>query len=144
MRLFVLVGWSAFFCILAGGCSDGSSSKEVAEFEGEWDFVAVEQNGNVWAPDELKGQRWSITGDEITATVPGEPNNKMKFKLNASKSPKEMDIMPMYGALKGRVCPAIYTLESGRLRVCSSDPGDAKSPRPKAFTDAMIFEKIIR
>jgi len=143
MRLFASIGFSVVCCMLTGGCNGDTSSKDLAALSGEWAFVAVESHGEVTTPEEIKGQRWSINGNMITAIVPGMSDHQMAFKLNADKTPKEMDILPQYAPYEGKQTRAIYTLESGKLRVCSADP-DEKSARPTEFFEAMVLKKVER
>lgn len=144
MQRITLVGCSAICCAMAGGCSNDANVKETAALEGEWAFVAIESDGYVSSPEEIKGQRWSIKGSEITGIVPGVPDHKMAYKLDASKTPKQMDLMPLYDPYKGTVDPAIYSLESGKLRVCARGPDELQKGRPTEFTEAMVFEKVTR
>ena len=143
MRFIALIGVSLVCCILSGGCSGNTSSKDLAALNGEWAFVAIENHGEITTPVEIKGQRWSINDNMITAIVPGIGDHQMAFKLNADKTPKEMDILPQYSPYEGKQARAIYTLESGKLRVCCGDL-DGKSARPTEFFKAMVFEKIVR
>ena len=67
----------------------------------------------------------------------------MAFKLDASKTPKEMDLWPLYDPYKGKVDPMIYELGAGKLRVCF--PSGFSKERPTDLTaEAMIFEKATR
>lgn len=143
MALIAWIGFSISWSTLSSSCSGDANLKDLAALNGEWAFVAVEEHGQVTTPDEIKGQRWSINGNMITAIVPGTKDHKMAFKLYANKTPKEIDFLPQYDPYRGKSTRAIYTLESGKLRVCSADP-DEKSPRPTEFFEAMVFEKITR
>jgi uncharacterized protein (TIGR03067 family) len=143
MRVIALIGFSVVCCIVLGGCSGDTSSKDLAALNGDWAFVAIENHGEVATPNEIKGQRWSINGNMITAIMSGVADHKMAFKLDADKTPKEMDILPQYDPYEGKSSRAIYTLESGKLRVCVADP-DEKSARPTEFSEAMVLEKIVR
>ncbi|AWM41337.1 hypothetical protein GobsT_00340 [Gemmata obscuriglobus] len=54
------------------------------------------------------------------------------FTVNASKSPKEMDIMSDQGPNKGKTIKAIYKLDGDALTVCYNlDPN--KPARPEKF-----------
>jgi uncharacterized protein (TIGR03067 family) len=145
MRCIAVAKWLMLSCVLAAGCSGDANVKEVAALEGDWNWVAIEERGVISSPKEIQGQKWSIKGDVITATVPGLPVHKMAYKLNSSKTPKEMDLMPQYDPHKGTVTPTIYELDAGKLRVCCPDPNAADKVRPADFTEgAMIFERIVR
>jgi uncharacterized protein (TIGR03067 family) len=129
--------------MLPGGCSGDANSKDLAALNGKWAVVAAESYGKVVTPEEMKGQRWSITGNIITVTVPGMGDHKMAFKLHAEKTPREMEILPQYAPYEGETSRVFYTLESGKLRVCNAD-ADQKSAGPAEFSEAMVFEKIVR
>jgi uncharacterized protein (TIGR03067 family) len=143
MRVISIVGLAAVVCTVVVVCRGDANKKELSELQGEWNFVAIEEHGVVSSPAEIKGQKWVIKGNEICAVVPIAGDHKMAFKLNSTKTPKEIDIMPQYEPYKGECTPAIYELESGRLRVCSAEP--RRKDRPTDFTSgAMIFEKVRR
>ena len=91
--------------------------KEVSALEGEWAVVAMEGDGKKVVVGASQGMKWSIKGNEITASQPGVTGN-MSFALDPKKSPKEIDITARDGNLKGTTTPGIYALEGRKLRVC--------------------------
>lgn len=109
-----------------------SSDTGVKLPQGEWIVVGIEAEGRIAKPEELRGMRWSIKGDVITATNPDGSGGRMRYTLNAEKSPKEIDLTALDGNRKGQTDPGIYELKNGRLRVCVGDP----HKRPQALSDA--------
>lgn len=144
MPLIDFAGWLVLYIAMGTGCWSEANVKDIRALEGEWNWVAIESNGIVSSPAEIKGQKWLIKGNVISGFVPGLPVHKMAFKLDASKAPKEMDVWPLYDPCKGKVDPMIYELEAGKLRVCVPS-GFSPKDRPTDFTaEAMIFEKATR
>jgi uncharacterized protein (TIGR03067 family) len=108
-----------------------ASGAEVDGLQGEWVVVAMEEDGEKAPADDLKGMKWVVKGNEITASQPGG-TGKMTFRLDRGKTPKEIDITSLDGNLKGTTSPGIYAIEGRRLRVCNAEQGR----RPKEFATA--------
>ena len=73
-----------------------------------------------------------IKNDEITFNPEGE-GRKSKFKLDSSKTPKAIDLIPQDGPGKGKVAAGIYSLEKGQLKLCVHNFGGDLTQRPKEF-----------
>jgi uncharacterized protein (TIGR03067 family) len=131
MRCMWFLGFASVVVIPTWGAA-GSPDEEVRLLQGEWVVVAIEDEGHKASEDELKGMQWSINGTTITATQPGL-TGKMRFTLNPKKTPKEIDLTPLDGNLKGTVQFAIYDLQDGRLRVCYREPKGTEPGRPRTF-----------
>jgi RNA polymerase sigma factor (sigma-70 family) len=101
--------------------------EEVAKLQGEWKFVAFEAGGAKASAAELKGKKLVIKGNEITGLQPG-PTDRLSFKLDPKKTPKEIDITVVEGNLKGTTASGIYAIEGQKLRICL-----AEKVRPKEF-----------
>ena len=121
-----------FFCIPALFADENKDDAKLVQ--GNWKVVALEADGKQ-APDEaLKGMRWSFKGNELQGTDPGEkPSDKASFKLDSSKSPKQIDLVVLEGAQKGKTIEGIYKFEKVRLIVCLRGPEAAEKGRPQEF-----------
>jgi uncharacterized protein (TIGR03067 family) len=91
---------------------------ETTSLRGEWMIVGMEDDGNRASGGEIDGMKWSIQGSTITATDPDGSSGKMSFKLEQKKSPKEIQVTPLDGNLKGIEQVGIYELKESRLRIC--------------------------
>ncbi len=105
------------------------SAKEAKELEGEWQLVDVEKAGEKVDFDEVKYARFVFKGNELITNPEGK-EQRSKFKLNPSKSPKAIDFID-WGA-KGKTVAAIYSLENGQLKLCMPEFKDLDK-RPKEF-----------
>jgi RNA polymerase sigma factor (sigma-70 family) len=116
------------------------TGKELDDLQGEWRMVAAEWDGEEIPTDYLKGRKWVVKGNEITVDAlvfeegrrkPGTSIDKLRFRLNPGKTPKEIDLTPLAGISKGTTTPGIYVIEGRRLRVCFVWVGEKS--RPKEF-----------
>ena len=70
------------------------------------------------------------------------------YKLDPDKSPKTIDNLHGSGAHKGKKQYGIYKLEGDTWTVCMTQPGAAKTDRPKDFTTkntsnvVFVFERV--
>lgn len=112
--------------------AESPAAKEAKLLEGEWNVVAVGADGHEGSPDDHKRMRWVIKGNEIQVTYPDGDNEKMTFRIDPGKTPKQIDLIAQEGAKKGADL-GIYKLEGGRLTVCvRSDMAKGKG-RPAEF-----------
>lgn len=117
------------------------------EIEGTYTFVSMESNGKP-APkvaiDDLKDTKFVIKGSDFTMhTKLGK--QEMTFTLDASKKPKEIDLIRKAPGGKSESAPGIYSLEGKRLTICIDEKGKL---RPKDFvtkgferTSMLVLEK---
>ena len=139
------------FRSLAGdGQNDQTIKKEVKPTEppddakalqGEWRAFDAEKNGRRIAEDPTD-LVISFKGDE-TSFGGGQTN---KFRLDTTKSPREIFITVSDGKSKGQVIRGIYSLEKGELKFC--EPLGPKSAFPTAFEtkagDGLLLLKLRR
>jgi uncharacterized protein (TIGR03067 family) len=108
--------------------ADAKKDKDTEAIQGKWQMASVVRNGevipsNFLATGELvvKGDVYKVSLNDISATA--------TFKLDPSKSPKQIDFTYTDGANKGQTIPGIYELKGEELKVCRGL--DDKTSRPK-------------
>src|SRR5688500_11895016 len=92
IALFVLTG--------AAACAADPAAEEVKKLQGEWQVVEVEAKGKKLAKDdaEVKSMRFVIKDNELTVrAADGGAERKKTFKLDPTKTPKEIDITSLDG-----------------------------------------------
>lgn len=115
--------------------ADDAAAKAVKELEGEWRLVEAELGGKKMPEDEAKDLRMVIKGEAISIRHSDNDERKREktFKLDPTKSPKQIDITSLDGQEKDQTAACIYSLEKGRLKLCipyfTKDP----SQRPTEF-----------
>jgi uncharacterized protein (TIGR03067 family) len=119
--------------VLALGAADApkDEAKTAAkEIIGSWKGVSVETLG-------LKSDLitdWEIKDTEIIFTFRGRPTGTYTYRLDAKKSPREIDLTPKDG---GQTRRGIWKVEKDKLTMCivRSDVTNAgKRKRPRTFS----------
>jgi uncharacterized protein (TIGR03067 family) len=130
----------AFVTTVLGGSvalSGEHESAEAKKLQGEWQAVEIQAKGKTSTKDDgdVKNLRFVIKGDGITIPNPSEEGKERKqtFKVNAAKSPKEMDITSLDGQEKDKTAACIYKLDKDRLTICIPYFTENPSVRPTEF-----------
>lgn len=121
--------------VLAGGLMVAAfagvvfaQDKALKELEGTYKVTMLEKGGKE-APKELVDSlKVTIKGDEFLIKVRDE-EKKAKFKVDGSKTPSTIDIIPSEGEEKGKTFPGIFKIEKGEVTLAFTEKGD----RPKEF-----------
>jgi uncharacterized protein (TIGR03067 family) len=109
--------------------------------QGEWVVVSVDLVGK--AVEKAQDKTLVVKGDDWSAPS----GSKFKFKIDATKNPKQLDLM---GALKGgqeQQWPGIYKIEGDTFTFCRSQgPSGA---RPTEFEGGpgvvlMVFKRAAK
>jgi uncharacterized protein (TIGR03067 family) len=103
---------------------------ELAKLKGTWQAVSAEEDGRKAKPMELEKTFLVIEGDRYTIQLP-DGAQKGTFKIDPSKTPRRMDVLPADGPPKGKTIRGIYELKGATLRCCLAQPD---KDRPTEFT----------
>lgn len=116
-----------------------ASDPDLPKLQGQWVLAQLRENDD-HAPDEIiKTGKLEIRGDEYHAEIKGRPV-KLAFKLDSSKSPKQIDVTIPDGPSKGKQFAGIYKIEGDTVTICRPrDPGGA---RPTAFDPAKNANQV--
>jgi uncharacterized protein (TIGR03067 family) len=96
--------------------------------EGKWVIVSVEREGK--ADDALKGAERSFTSGKYTMTPKDGKSTGGTYKVDASLSPKTIDMTPDGGRYKDKLLLGIYEVVGNQLKIAFAEPG---KDRPKTF-----------
>jgi RNA polymerase sigma factor (sigma-70 family) len=112
-----------------------ANAADLRSLQGEWQGVEAETKGKKAPDEEVKDMRFVFKDDTLTIHSAAKPDRERKktFKLDATKSPKEIDITSLDGAEKDKVAACIYKFEKDRLTLCMPYWNKTPSKRPKAF-----------
>lgn len=114
--------------------SDGSA-RDLLRLQGEWVLVRMEVGGKEVAAERLvsasltiQGRRYRLTTRNMTFEV--------ELSLDATKSPKEIDMTFLDGPNQDRTGKGIYKFEGNRWIICRSlRPED---DRPREFSSEEV------
>ena len=121
---------AAALVVLCAVGAFGADAKEDAKMlEGIWIPVTGELAGEKFPDEILKTIKLEIKGDKWTVTV-DKATDKGTATIDATKKPKEMDLVGTEGPNKDKKILAIYELTDDTLKICYALDG---KERPKAF-----------
>jgi uncharacterized protein (TIGR03067 family) len=132
MKSRYLLSALILLCVAADGRRDEATKKDLKRIQGTWAFVLIEEVGIRKSQRELRGMEdrlhWTFRDTDLTRNLGGEAA-RGKFKLDATKQPKEIDLFDFAG--KGKTIRGIYAFEGEQLRISL---GSVKGgERPQAF-----------
>ncbi|MEX1233034.1 MAG: TIGR03067 domain-containing protein [Planctomycetaceae bacterium] len=115
------------------------SIRESSVLDGEWDVVAMQGDGVAATSTELKTQRWSVAGNEITGLAHGT-SGKMSFTLDTAHTPHQINITPPDGNGKGITIAGIFEMTGQRLRICLAEQGHDRPMEFRAGPESWTIE----
>jgi uncharacterized protein (TIGR03067 family) len=131
--LTVLITLALCAAVLSAAPQD-AAQKELKRLEGTWEAVAAVVDGVKQELKKGKGHHLVIRGDTYTLEhTDGKPFGKGVLKVDPSKKPKAIDLLPAEGKEEGKAIPCIYDLNGDELRLCVGRIG---RPRPTNFAAA--------
>jgi len=107
----------------------GEARKEQAKFQGVWVVESVLAEGKEIPGDIIKTFKMTFKDDNYTVAI-GQEKTEGTFRVDPTKEPKTIDIMPDNGPDRGRIQPGIYVFDGDKLRICAAQPG---KERPQNF-----------
>jgi uncharacterized protein (TIGR03067 family) len=106
------------------------AKREEEKLAGTWQVVSVEVDGQAVPPKEFRGLKMTFKAGKFTAQKGQGDKQEGTYKLDPSKSPKQIDISRKDGPAEGRNQLAVYSLAGNTLKICSA--GSDKE-RPDGF-----------
>jgi uncharacterized protein (TIGR03067 family) len=117
--------------LLVGAQAQDDAKKEMANFKGTWSLLSVVLPTGDKGPSENDIKEMKLVfgqpADDSMVMKFGDKGEKAStYKLDPSKSPKEIDMQPSGGP---KLAKGIYKLDGDTLVICANNQGD----RPKEF-----------
>ena len=135
MRLHAFLGFALLFVIpsltAAGDDKDKAIKEDRKEYEGTWQVVSLEVDGNKSAEEDTKkitvvneaDGKWAIeVGGKVVARGTSE--------IDPTKKPKAVDLTVTEGENSGKTTLGIYEFKDDTRTVCLAQPG---KERPTEF-----------
>ena len=98
------------------------------DLEGEWRPTGLVIDGHEIEQDRENGS-WTIHGESLLVKSK-DRTGTIAIKIDATKTPKAIDIIDTEGAAKGKPARGIYEIKGDELRICVADAG---KDRPTEF-----------
>lgn len=111
-----------------------------AELNGTWAVIATESDGESVPKEDLADITVKIDAGKYSLNRSGDADTGT-FTVDATKTPKQMDIRPETGPGGGQTIPAIYEWVGETLRICYSVDGSGE--RPDRFSAASGSGRVL-
>jgi uncharacterized protein (TIGR03067 family) len=118
---------------------DAASKTDLARMQGTWQLVSAMEDGKPLPHDKVKETSIVVEGDTFRFPRLAEDGTSSAgtFKLDATKTPKEMDSM----SAEKEVVLGIYEMGGDSYKVCFSPAGKS---RPSEFASAPGNHQILQ
>jgi uncharacterized protein (TIGR03067 family) len=107
--------------------AEDAAKKDLAAMQGTWILTALEADGKDAPPAKLEGTVLKIEGD-LYLLKTKSASHQVRLKLNATKSPKHLDMTFLDGANKDKTLEGIYEVKDGTLRIARGLTPDQRRP----------------
>jgi uncharacterized protein (TIGR03067 family) len=115
----------------AGADDERLEAAEMARFQGVWTLVENVVNGYKTPERQVRDWLLVVEGDQYNPGV-GEQSIEYTFRVDPTRTPKAIDLIPREGVDRGRVYRGIYAFRGDTLTLCR--PLDSEDERPAGFT----------
>jgi uncharacterized protein (TIGR03067 family) len=130
---------------LAAYSQDDAVKKEREKFQGVWQVVSSEEDGNPTPDFIVQALKIEIKGDQIT--LKGVEDlikkfGKVTLVIDPSTTPKILDFKVDAGSEKNNVFEGIYEMKDDVLKICASTRNGGNRPdefKTKAGANRVLF-----
>jgi uncharacterized protein (TIGR03067 family) len=121
----------------AAVADDAADKKDKEKLQGTWTAVSGEKGGQ--EDPEAKEHVLIFEGDKFSVQKGDKVAVRGTFKIDASKSPKTMDLEITEGPadVKNKTAQAIYALDGEELTWCVAEPGSGERPEKLATKEGV-------
>jgi uncharacterized protein (TIGR03067 family) len=119
VRLLALT--AAALLAFGAAAGDAAVKKELAKLQGAWQVVRGEENGEPVSEYVVQNLKWGVKGDRLTlqGVAPlTDRASQLAITLDASTTPKCIDLKVEAGSQKGTVFEGVYEWKGDELRLC--------------------------
>lgn len=130
-RIFAAALILGLACLLPARADD--NKKDQAALKGTWKVTKIVVNGQ--SPPDAEHAALEITEDQITPKVPNRDEKPAKYTLDASKSPKQIDVTVDNDTMQG-----IYEIKEDTVKFCLCKKGLRPSSFEATGQDIILIE----
>jgi len=118
--------------LLVADAPGSDRSDELGKFQGTWKTASMEIDGRRMPDEALEQRKVIIINDRYVVIDGNRTIQRGTFRIDPSRTPKQIDTVPADGPNAGRTDRGIYEFrEDGTLRMCHAPPG---AERPTEFS----------
>lgn len=119
-----------------------ASAGDVGALQGQWKAILVKDKGADAPPEIVQSLRVTVKGNEITTVFAGNEGEIVaKYRLDAKKSPKSIDLLRLEGGQVVETYRGIYKLDGNRWTLCVNLTNDGE--RPTEFASPLATTTVL-
>jgi uncharacterized protein (TIGR03067 family) len=104
-----------------------SAPPELPNIQGTWKVVSEVEDGQEAPPERNAKVRLVFSADRVVVKESGEAR-EAAYRLDATKKPWLLEIVPATGKLKGRKLTGICSIDGDSFRICLPTHPDRETP----------------
>jgi len=133
----------AVLVALAARATADQSQDEMRKFQGSWDLVVEEVDGERMPEPLIRDVVLVVEGDRWTLRTDQEIRNRAVVRLNPAATPPQVDLAYSAGAPPHAKGVGIYAIAADRLKICLALDLDSQR-RPTDFVAGPGSNKLVR
>ena len=127
----------ALACVGASITSTGMNKGD--DLQGAWTCISATVNGKALPKETAAALRLTITQDRYKTEKPGEVLFDSTYRVDPSRSPRQINMVGTEGDLKGKEAQGIYSIEKDTLRICYTMPGGGRPERFESLPGSKAY-----
>src|SRR5262249_28142337 len=116
-------------CLAVAAAQD--AKKDISALQGTWKVVDYKGPDDAFAKEFKSKGKIIFEGDKLTILIGDVKLGEATYKLDPSKKPKHIDVIPTDGVNKDKAMLGVYALDGDKLTLFSHDD---EKVRPKDFS----------
>jgi uncharacterized protein (TIGR03067 family) len=100
---------------------------EMARLQGFWSLESMEINGQKVPDEKVRDWLLVVEGDQYNPGS-GQQSVEYTYRIDPTRNPKAIDLIPHEGLHRGRTLRGIYTLKDDRFILCRARTPDGERP----------------
>lgn len=126
---------------LVGGLDPTATKQDLQPLQGTWMMVSETKAGQKVPANAVKPSTMTVTGEKYVVKMGDGTVEEGTIKVDASKTPKTIDVTPTSGENKGRTYHGIFEITGDTARDAFAAPDKA---RPTSFESTAASGVVVR
>jgi len=129
-------------CLLTAGADEPTDKDKI---QGTWKITSETRDGKEIPADANKDVRMVFSGDKLLIKE-GDATKEASYRLDRTRKPAGIEIVPADGPHKGQKLQGIFALEGDALKICillapGKTPPTEFAAKPQSGCDLLVLHR---